>query len=146
MHADAADGTGLAHFCTIRAPMDINVAAHGIHLTHTVKARFTARKPENAGENPVAAWISRTQFRCIDFAGGPASDKYCVDRLARPDFGANDVLAKRCANTAVLLLYPIPAPSSARIFPVTCIWWLSRISAGRSITLPHAPVLRSAAP
>jgi hypothetical protein len=87
--------------------MDINVAAHGIDFTHTVKARFTAGKPENAGENPVAAWISRAQFRGIDFAGGPASDKYCIDRLTRPDFGANNVFAKRSAKTAVLLPYPI---------------------------------------
>ena len=75
----------------------INIAPHRVACSQPVVARLAAGEPQNAGEYPVAIGILQSQRRGINFAAGPTPFKYGINRLARPYFGADHMLAARCA-------------------------------------------------
>ena len=82
--------------------MDIDVTAHRVDAAETIALRLTARKPEDAREDPVAFAICGAEFRRIDLAVRTARDKYRVERLAGTDLGANQMLPARRAEAAEL--------------------------------------------
>src|SRR3990167_1717817 len=77
-HLDTTTRTGHAHGILVRAAVDINVAAHGVHMAQAVFAGLQAAEPENAGENPVAVGECRAQLRRVDFTGRPARYQHRV--------------------------------------------------------------------
>ena len=85
--------TGHTHFCSIRAAVNVNVAAHGVDIAQTVESDFATGKPENARQNPVALGELFAKLRGIHFPGGTAPDKYRVKWLISADLGANDMFA-----------------------------------------------------
>ena len=61
-HAHAADRAGPAQFGAVRRAVNVDEAAHGIHVPEAVAPRFAAGKPEDAGEDPVAAGMLVCKF------------------------------------------------------------------------------------
>src|ERR1051326_8939713 len=84
-HAHAADRAGLAHFCTIRGAVDVDIAAHRIDPSEAVLSHFLARQPEDARQHPVAPRIARVQLGRPDLAGGTAAHEDRVRRLPAAD-------------------------------------------------------------
>src|SRR6185436_10681903 len=93
MHADAADRSGTAHHRRIRAAVDVDIAAHGIHFAQAIEARLTSGQPQDARKNPVAARKARRQLRGVDLPGRAAFDEHGIERCSAPDSGANKVPA-----------------------------------------------------
>ena len=112
-HADAADGAGLTHLRCIRAAMNINITSHGIDSAQPVEADLATGKPQNTRQNPVTPWKTGAQLRRVNFTGGTAPHEYRADCLASADFGANNVLSQRRAETAARLPGPIPGGRNA---------------------------------
>jgi hypothetical protein len=44
-HADAADGAGFTHFHAVRSAMNVDIPAHGVHLSQAIEARLTTGEP-----------------------------------------------------------------------------------------------------
>src|SRR6187401_969337 len=101
-------GPGLAHLGAVRAAVDVNGAAHGIHVAQPVIPRLAARQPKDAGQYPVAHRKAPGQFRAVDLPGWPALHEYCVNWLVGTNLGADDMPAARRAVAAVALPYPVP--------------------------------------
>jgi hypothetical protein len=59
----------------IRAAVDVDVTAHGIDTAQAIAARFAARQPEDARQNPVTTGKCLTQRRRPDFSGRPTADE-----------------------------------------------------------------------
>jgi len=55
VHAYATDRSRFPHLESVRAAVDIDVAPHGVHLTHAISTRLAPRQPQYAREDPVAA-------------------------------------------------------------------------------------------
>src|SRR5204862_130779 len=72
-------------------------------VPEAVLAGLAAGKPEDARQDPVAAWIARMELRRPDFAGGTTTDEHGVKGLPGADLRAHDVFTARRAETAVLL-------------------------------------------
>ena len=44
-HADAADGAGFAHLHAVGSAMNVDIPAHGVHLSQTIEARLATGEP-----------------------------------------------------------------------------------------------------
>jgi hypothetical protein len=44
-HADAADGAGFAHLHAVGSAMNVDIPAHGVHLSQAIEAWFTTGEP-----------------------------------------------------------------------------------------------------
>jgi len=96
--------------------MDVNVASHGVHVAQAVKAGFTARKPKNPGQNPVAAGETGGKFGAVKFSGGSTADKDGVWRSPGSDLGAHDMAAQWSAKAAFLLPRTIAGRGDRKMF------------------------------
>src|SRR5437773_2080604 len=103
VHAHTTDRSRLAHLGGMRRAVDIDVAAHRVDLSEAVAARFAAREPQDAGQDPVAPRIAGMELRRPQLAGRPAPHEHRVVRLPGADLSAHDVAAARRAEAAVLL-------------------------------------------
>src|SRR5690242_3552198 len=102
-HANAADRPGPAHLHGIRAAVYVDVAPHGVHFAEPVPPYLAARQPQDAREDPVAAWEALAELGRPDLPRRAATAEYGVERLSGADLRSNDVLASRRAEAAVCL-------------------------------------------
>src|SRR5256885_7357272 len=103
VHADATDRSRLAHLGGMRRAVDIDIAAHRVDLAEAVAARLAARRPPDAGQDPVAPRVTGMELRRPQLSGPPAPHEHRVVRLPGADPGAHDVAAARRAEAAGLL-------------------------------------------
>jgi len=90
-HTDAAMRRRHAHRHRIRSGVDIDKAAHGIHMSQTVKAHFATGKPQNPRQYPVAVREFILQCRGVNFASRTASDEHRIFWAPRANLSANDM-------------------------------------------------------
>ena len=95
VHAHEPIEPGLPHFGALGRAVDVDVAAHGVDVAEAVFARFAARKPQNAGQNPVPARVFRMQLR----TSRPRRWDACA-RIPCRRAGRRRSLARRCAGRA----------------------------------------------
>src|ERR1043165_259072 len=103
VHPHTAHPAALADLGAGGRAVDIDVAAHGVDVAEAVFARFAARKPQNPGQNPVAARVFGMHLGRPDLAGRPAAHENRAGRLAGADLGSYDVPPARGAEAAILL-------------------------------------------
>src|SRR5574340_78180 len=106
-HAHTPPGAGPAQRHLVRRAVDVDVAAHGVHLPKPVEPGLAAGQPEDPGEYPVPPGVLRPQLWRVDLSGGAAPDEHGVGRLPGPDLRPDDVPATRRTVAAVLLPRPV---------------------------------------
>src|SRR2546422_10245279 len=90
VHAHTTDRSRLAHLGGMRRAVDIDVAAHRVHLAEPVAARLAAPEPKDAGQDPVAPRVAGMELRRPQLPRRPAPPENPVVRLPGADPGAHD--------------------------------------------------------
>src|SRR5215475_8400169 len=87
--------------------MNVDVPTHRVDLAEAIKAHGAAREPQDAGEDPVAVRIARSELRCPDLPCRAPPDENCVERHASADLRPDDVAATGRAVAAAALSGPV---------------------------------------
>lgn len=96
-HLYAAMRAGRTHYILIGTAMNVDITAHGVHVSQSVLADFQPTQPQNARQYPVALRKLLAQRRCVYLAGRTTTDEHGIHQAALPYPGANNMPAARRA-------------------------------------------------